>query len=82
MFRSNTWLSSERISRPFADLVAGIFIGTDVTGMVTNPDGVPNNGDELGSSVGVSIEAGALGLTRPQSNAGGMRYQTYPLSPR
>ena len=30
-------------------LVQGNFIGTDVTGTVIDPDGIPNNGDELGN---------------------------------
>ena len=31
------------------NLVQGNFIGTDVTGTITDPDGIPANGDELGN---------------------------------
>jgi parallel beta-helix repeat protein len=44
--------------------VQGNYIGTDVTGTVTDPDGIPNNGDELGNlRNGVSIETGAANNT-------------------
>jgi CSLREA domain-containing protein len=40
--------------------VQGNYIGTDVTGTVTDPDGTPNNGDELGNGLnGVVIRTGA-----------------------
>ena len=31
------------------NLVQGNFIGTDITGAITDPDGMPNSGDELGN---------------------------------
>jgi len=34
-------------------LIAGNFIGTDLTGLVTDPDGVPDSGDELGNGLRV-----------------------------
>jgi CSLREA domain-containing protein len=37
--------------------VEGNFIGTDASGTVTDPDGIPDNGDELGNLYGVYIEA-------------------------
>src|SRR5215207_10435016 len=44
--------------------VRGNFIGTDVTGRVTDPDGIPKNGDELGNLFnGVSIQTGASNNT-------------------
>jgi CSLREA domain-containing protein len=42
--------------------VQGNYIGTDVTGTVTDPDGTPSNGDELGNGLnGVLIQTGAAG---------------------
>src|SRR5215204_2846667 len=44
--------------------VQGNYIGTDVTGRVTDPDGIPTNGDELGNLFnGVSIQTGASNNT-------------------
>lgn len=43
-----------------SNLVRGNFIGTDRTGQITDPDGNPGTGDELGNGFdGVSLEAGA-----------------------
>jgi CSLREA domain-containing protein len=40
--------------------VQGNYIGTDVTGTVTDPDGTPGSGDELGNGLnGVLIQTGA-----------------------
>jgi CSLREA domain-containing protein len=51
--------------------VRGNFIGTDVTGTVTDPDGNPNNGIELGSSLdGVVIRTGAHDNTIGGTTAG------------
>ncbi len=36
-------------------LVSNNFIGTDPTGNVTNPDGQPRNGDELGNGKGILV---------------------------
>ena len=42
------------------NIVAGNFIGTDVTGTITDPDGISNSGDEFGSAAdGVHIGNGA-----------------------
>jgi len=39
-----------------ANIVQGNFIGTDYTGTITDPDGIPDNGDELGNDFfGISI---------------------------
>jgi len=35
--------------------IEGNFIGTDATGTVTDPDGISNNGDELGNTIGVAL---------------------------
>jgi len=44
--------------------VLGNFMGTDITGTVTDPDGIADSGDELGNAVGVVIVgAGATGNT-------------------
>ncbi|MFO1065059.1 MAG: hypothetical protein U0892_14435 [Pirellulales bacterium] len=37
------------------NVIAGNFIGTDRTGRVTDPDGVPNSGDELGNEWGIHL---------------------------
>ena len=39
--------------------VMGNYIGTDITGNVTDPDGIPGNGDELGNTFGVFIDGGS-----------------------
>lgn len=57
---NNTW--GVLISDPEStgNKVQGNFIGTDVTGTVTDPDSIPNNGDELGNGLnGVLIRTGA-----------------------
>src|SRR5215207_628952 len=52
--------------------VRGNFIGTDVTGRVTDPDGIPNNGDELGNLFnGVSIQTGSSNNTIGGTTAAG-----------
>jgi len=44
--------------------IEGNFIGTDATGTVTDPDGNPNSGDELGNGLnGVLIRTGAANNT-------------------
>ncbi|HEX6709405.1 MAG TPA: hypothetical protein VF068_03665, partial [Rubrobacter sp.] len=51
-----------RISDPDSagNKVQGNYIGTDVTGTVTDPDGIFDNGDELGNGLnGVLIQTGA-----------------------
>ncbi len=37
------------------NVVAGNFLGTDRTGTITDPNGVPGDGDELGNSYGIKI---------------------------
>ncbi len=37
------------------NIIQGNFIGTDKTGEITDPDGTPNSGDELGNGVGVQM---------------------------
>ncbi|HET7271019.1 MAG TPA: hypothetical protein VFI90_08015, partial [Rubrobacter sp.] len=57
---NGTWgvLISEAESE--GNMVRGNYIGTDVTGKVTDPDGNPNNGIELGNGLnGVVIRTGA-----------------------
>src|SRR5215207_7185529 len=49
--------------------VRGNFIGTDVTGRVTDPDGISNNGDELGNTIGVAL-TNALNNTIGGTTAG------------
>ena len=52
------------ISGGTGNKVQSNYIGTDVTGTATDPDGIPNNGDELGNLLnGVSIETGAANNT-------------------
>src|SRR5215207_344041 len=52
--------------------VQGNYIGTDVTGRVTDPDGIPNNGDELGNLFnGVSIQTGSSNTTIGGTTAAG-----------
>jgi hypothetical protein len=61
------------ISDPDAtgNTVQGNFIGTDVTGTVNDPDGIPNSGDELGNGLnGVSIRTGADNNTIGGTTAG------------
>src|SRR5215207_10283021 len=49
--------------------VRGNFIGTDATGTVTDPDGISNNGDELGNTIGVAL-TNALNNTIGGTTAG------------
>jgi hypothetical protein len=61
------------ISDPDAigNTVQGNFIGTDVTGTVNDPDGIPTSGDELGNGLnGVSIRTGADNNTIGGTTAG------------
>jgi len=53
----NRWEEGVRIDGPGsrANKVEGNFIGTDFSGTVTDPDGTPNSGDELGNTFGVTI---------------------------
>lgn len=39
------------------ELIQGNYIGTDATGTIINPDGIPNNGDELGNALNGIITA-------------------------
>ena len=51
--------------------VQGNYIGTDVNGTVVDPDGIPNNGDELGNGLdGVRIHGGADDNTIGGTTAG------------
>jgi len=52
------------------NLIRGNFIGTDVTGTVIDPDGLPLSGDELGNSeTGVFVDGGnnTIGGTTPRA---------------
>jgi trimeric autotransporter adhesin len=62
-----------RIAFPGADnnKVQGNYIGTDVNGTVIDPDGIPNNGDELGNGLdGVAIQLDADDNTIGGTTAG------------
>ena len=41
--------------RSGANTVTGCYFGTDRTGMITDPDGTPNSGDELGNGTGIVV---------------------------
>jgi CSLREA domain-containing protein len=49
--------------------VRGNYIGTDATGTVTDPDGIPNNSDDLGNNIGVAL-TNALNNTIGGTTAG------------
>ncbi|NUL81804.1 MAG: hypothetical protein HUU60_03655 [Armatimonadetes bacterium] len=48
--------------------VQGNYLGLDATGMVSNPDGVPGNADDLGNTIGVVI----VGATARNNTVGGL----------
>ena len=51
------------------NVVAGCYLGTDRTGTVTDPDGVPDSGDELGNGFGLTVGTGdADDLTEGRRN--------------
>jgi hypothetical protein len=53
------------------NVVQGNYIGTDATGSFTDPDGVPESGDELGNTVGVVIVTSAGGVAPSGNLIGG-----------
>ena len=61
---NNTWGVRISDAESTGNRVQGNFIGTDVTGKITDPDGTPSNGDELGNGLnGVLIQTGAANNT-------------------
>jgi CSLREA domain-containing protein len=57
---NGTWGVRISDAESMRNKVQGNYIGTDVTGTVTDPDGTPDSGDELGNGLnGVLIQTGA-----------------------
>jgi hypothetical protein len=68
---NSTWGVRISDAESMRNKVQGNYIGTDVTGTVTDPDGTPNSGDELGNGLnGVLIQTGAHNNTIGGTTAG------------
>jgi parallel beta-helix repeat protein len=81
---NSTWGVRISDAESTGNTVMGNYIGTDVTGTVTDPDGTPNNGDELGNGLnGVLIQTGAANniIGEPQPRRATSSPATAPAAP-